>query len=111
MDRGAEHLCKVLMLLFNALSSLLHPSSLVAVRTLTVMRVRELLLRRSALGMLSEGTVTLYVHPLAAPEDHEQFVELVRLYNHARLRGPSGVVQIRVRDPSANSPVMRIKRQ
>jgi hypothetical protein len=73
VDRGAEHLCTVLMLLlFNALSSLLHTSPLAAVRTLTVVRVRELPLGRSALGMLGEGTVTLCVEPLAAPEDHEQ---------------------------------------
>jgi hypothetical protein len=109
VDRGGEHLCKVLMLLlFNALSLLLHKSPIATVRTLTVMRVRELLLGRPALGLLSEGTVTLFVDPLPSPDDQAQLVELVRLFNEERLRGPSGVVQIRVRDPSANSLRMRV---
>jgi hypothetical protein len=109
VDRGGEHLCKVLLLLlYNALSQLLHKSTLDAVRVLTPSRVRELLLGRSALGVLEAGSVTLYVESLPSPEDQQQLVELVRLFNEARLRGPSGLVRIRIRDPSADSPTMRI---
>jgi DNA-binding response OmpR family regulator len=71
-------------------------------------RVRELLLGRSALGVLASGSVTLYVDPLPLPEDQQQLVELVRLFNEARLRGPSGIVRVRIRDPSGDSLAMRI---
>jgi hypothetical protein len=50
----------------------------------------------------------MFVDPLPTPEDQALLVELVRLFNLERLRGPSGVVQIRVRDPSANSLAMRV---
>jgi hypothetical protein len=109
VDRGGEHLCKVLLLLlYNALSALVHQSTLAAVRVLTPARVRELLLGRSALGVLASGSVTLYVDPLPLPEDQQQLVELVRLFNEARLRGPSGIVRVRIRDPSGDSLEMRI---
>lgn len=108
-DRGGEHLCKVLMLLlFNALSLLLWKSPIAAVRSLTPPRLRDLLLGCSALGVLARGRVSLYVERLPDPNDRSLQCELVRLINAERLRGPAGLVEIRIRDPALSSLTMRI---
>ena len=110
-DRGAEHLCKVLtLLLFNALALLLWKSPLAEVRTMSPPRLRTLLLGCSALGVLAPGRVTLYVERLPDPDDRALQLELVRLINAERLRGPSGLVEIKIRDPSASSLTLRISR-
>lgn len=109
MAKGAEPLAKIIMLLlYNAIAMLLWKSTNSVVRTLTPLRVRELLLARSAIGILSLGRVILVIEPLWSAQDHELQIELVRLFNAERLRGPAGRVEIRIRDPSANSPAMRI---
>ena len=87
----------------NCQCNLQDPGSL-----LTPLRVRELLLARSAIGVLSLGRVILVIEPLWSARDRELQIELVRLFNAERLRGPSGRVELRIRDPSVNSPAMRI---
>ena len=85
-DTGAEHLCKVLMLmLFNALAIVLWRSPIEAVRTMSPVMVCQMLLWCPAMACIEKGKVTLWLEPMVEPGDGERQRELVRLLNEARL--------------------------
>lgn len=99
--RGAEPLCKLVMLLiYNALVGLLATSAIAAVRVMTPERVRALLLACPAWAAFGSHAVTLWIESTPSPRDRPVQEELVRLVNTARLRTPHGSLQIRVRDPT-----------
>lgn len=101
--RGAEPLCKVLMLIvYNALVMWLATSVLEAVRVMTPERVRALLLGCAAWASFGPNTVTLWIESTPSTQDQPLQDELIRLVNAARLRTPRGRLQIRTRDPPGN---------
>ena len=104
-DTGAEHLCKVLMLmLFNALAIMLWRSPLEAVRTMSPGMVCHLLLRCPAVACLERGKVTLWLEPMVEPIDGERQREVVRLLNEARLEIRGARLSLRIRDPVGPIP-------
>lgn len=107
--RGAEPLCKVLtLLLWNALAMLLWKSPVEAVRTMTLGRVCELLVRQSALAVVEAERVTLWVEAVGSAEDREHQSEVVRLVNEARLRVQGSALRVRIRDREGKSQVLRV---
>ena len=85
-DTGAEHGCKVLMLmLFNALALVLWRSPLEAIRTMSPLLVGQLLLWRPATACLENGKVTLWLEPMVEQTDGRNQQELVRLFNEEKL--------------------------
>lgn len=108
-DEGAEHLCKVLtLLLWNALALLLWKSPVEAVRTMTLGRVCELLVRQSALAVVEAERVTLWVEAVGSGEDRGHQAEVVRLVNEARLRVRGSVLRVKIRDPAGKQQVVRV---
>jgi hypothetical protein len=98
--RGAEPLCKLLMLmLYNALAWVLAKSVLEAVRVMTAARVRALLLGCSATACIEQGAITLWIDATPSSDDRPLQEELLRVVNTERLRTSHGVLRIRRRDP------------
>ena len=111
MPTGAEGLCKSLMLLmYNALALLLMQSPLKEVQKMSLPRVHELLLGRSLLASVDHKGTTLWIDPV--PSTHERFLqqELVRLFNERSLALRGRRLFLRLRDPAAKMPQLRVLR-
>lgn len=108
-NEGRELLVKVLsLMLFNVLSVLLWKSRDAAVRQMTLPRVRELLLGKSALGCLAGGELALWIEPMLTPRDQAHQSELVRLVNAEQIIARGAKIRIRIRDSSINQLDLRV---
>ena len=107
VDRGAEHLYKVLMLMvFNALALVLWRSPIEAVRTMSPVKVCQLLLWRPAVACIERGTVTLWLEPMVEREDGTRQRELVKLLNKAKLELRGAHLLLKIRDPAGKIPAV-----
>jgi hypothetical protein len=109
VDRGGEHLCKVLTaLVWNALALVLWRSPLERVRTMSVARVCVLLVRRSALAVVEAGRLTLWVERMGPEADEADQAEVVRLVNEARLGAGGSRLEVKIRDPAGKRQLLRV---
>jgi len=109
MPTGAESLCKNLMLLmYNAIMLLLMKSPLREVQAMTLARVHELLLGRSMLVSLDQRMTTLWIDPVPSTSERLLQQELVRLFNERTLTLRGRKLLLRLRDPTAKMPMLRV---
>jgi hypothetical protein len=109
MPTGAEELCKNLMLLmYNALLVLLMKSPLKEVQAMSLPRVYELLLGRSLLVGLDHQGTTLWIDPVPSTSERLLQQELVRLFNEQSLAIRERRLFLRLRDPIAKTPPLRV---
>jgi hypothetical protein len=109
MPTGAEGLCKNLMLLmYNALALLLMQSPLKEVQAMSLLRVHELLLGRSLLACLDHKGTTLWIDPVPSTSERLLQQELVRLFNERALALRGRRFFLRLRDPTAEMPPLRV---
>jgi hypothetical protein len=103
IPKGAEGLCKNLMLLmYNALALLLRQSPLKQVQTMSLPLVHELLLSRSMLACLDQHGTTLWIDPVPSASQRVLQHELVRLFNEQSLSLRGRRLFLRLRDPPAD---------
>ena len=101
-EGGAEWLGKWLhLLVHNALTLALYRSPDAEVRVMTSARAFELLLGRPALTCVEPGRLTLTVDADANVADRRHQESLVEVFNQLGLRGPRGLVTIRLRERAA----------
>ena len=97
-EGGAEWLGKWLhLLVHNALTLALYRSPAADVRTMTPARVFELLLGRPALTRVEPGRLTMTVDADDNADDRRHQEALVEVFNQLGLRGPRGLLTIRLR--------------
>jgi hypothetical protein len=109
MPTGAEGLCKNLMLLmYNALALLLMQSPLKEVQAMSLLRVHELLLGRSLLACLDHKGTTLWIDPVPSTSERLLQQELVRLFNKQSMTLRGRRLFLRLRDPTAEMPQLRV---
>ena len=109
MPTGAEWLCKNLMLLmYNALALVLMQSPLKEVQTMSLPRVHELLLGRSLLACLDHKGTTLWIDPVPSTSERLLQQEIVRLCNARALALRGRPLFLRLRDPAAEIPQLRV---
>lgn len=107
MPTGAETLCKYLMLLmYNALVLLLMKSPLREVQVMSLPRVNALLLCRNMLVSLDQQRTTLWIDPVPSTSERVLQQELVRLFNEQSLTLRGRQLLLRLRDPTAQMPVL-----
>jgi hypothetical protein len=108
MPKGAEALCKNLMLLmYNALALLLRRSPLKPVQTMSLPLAHELLLSRSMLACLDPHGTTLWIDPVPSSSERVLQQELVRLFNEQSLSLRGRRLFLRLRDPPGDIPQWR----
>jgi len=111
MPTGSEWLCKNLMLLmYNALALLLMQSPLMEVQAMSLPRVHELLLGRSLLACLDHKGTTLWIDPVPSTSERLLQQELVRLFNERSLALRGRRLFLRLHDPTAKMPQLRVSR-
>ena len=109
MPTGAEGLCKSLMLLmYNALALLLMQSPLKEVQAMSLLRVYELFFGRSLLACLDHKGTTLWNDPVPSTSERLLQQEIVRLCNARALALRGRPLFLRLRDPAAETPQLRV---
>jgi hypothetical protein len=109
---GAELLVKVLtMILYNALRLLLARSPLAAVRSMSIAKVRALLLARSALTVIDDHALRLYVAPIRDARERalQQYLLDVANDAHLALNGRRLVFALQPCAPPRKSARRRIR--
>jgi hypothetical protein len=107
MPKGAELLCKNLMLLlYNRLALLLMRSPIDEARTMTPARVHELVLGRSPLAATADGVTTLWIDPVPSAPERVLQAEIVRLFNEQPLSLQGRPLHLRLRDPTDPAQVL-----